>query len=71
MSLPINLARVAETIARLTEQVAAVCPIEGVSVGDWADKRTWRIDFAATASADEQAAARAVMADFDAGNPAA
>lgn len=51
--------------AALDQAIKAVCPIDGVSIGRAADKSTWRIDFADDATAEERAAATAVMAAFD------
>jgi hypothetical protein len=42
--------------------VAAVCPIDGVAIGDPSDKATWRIDFAAAATAAQRQAAQAALA---------
>lgn len=52
-------------IYHLSDAISAVCPIEGVSVGTWDNKATWRIDFAPSALPEERAAAEAVVADFD------
>lgn len=49
----------------LTDRLGALCPIEGVSLGDPADKSTWRIDFAKEASEEQRAAAQAAIAAFD------
>ncbi len=49
----------------LTSAIKAVCPIEGISVARRDDRSTWRIDFAATATAEQRAAAAAVVAGFD------
>lgn len=48
-------------LTRLHELLAAVCPIDGVSIGIQDDKTTWRIDFKDEATADEKAAAQAVI----------
>ncbi|MBV9861876.1 MAG: hypothetical protein JO267_06985 [Alphaproteobacteria bacterium] len=53
-----------DTALRLYQAVAAACPIEGVAIGDPADKATWRIDFAPRASAAQREAAAAVLAAF-------
>jgi hypothetical protein len=55
----------------LHDAVAAVCPIEGLSVGDWSDKTTWVIWFAAQATAAEKLATRNVVNNFDPAGPAA
>ena len=49
----------------LHEAVSAVCPISGVSVGDWSDKATWRIDYADHASDESKKSAQSVVAAFD------
>ena len=46
----------------LHAKIAAVCPIDGVAIGDPANPATWRIDFAASATAQQIAAARAQLA---------
>lgn len=51
---------------KLHEAIAAVCPIDGVSVGRASDKATWRVQYAARATAAERAAADAALAAFDA-----
>ncbi len=55
--------------AALERALKSVCPIDGVSFGDAKDKSTWRIDFAATATQAQRAAAIAVLEDFDPGAP--
>lgn len=49
--------------------IAAVCPIEGVSIGVEEDKSTWRIDFLAAATPAQRKAAAAVVAAFDIAAP--
>jgi hypothetical protein len=49
----------------LHDQIQAVCPIDGVSVGRENDKLTWRIDFKPEATAPQRANAQAVVAAFD------
>jgi hypothetical protein len=49
----------------LTTQLQALCPIDGVSIGDAADKATWRIDFAEGATDAQKAAAQGALRDFD------
>jgi hypothetical protein len=53
------------TTAELHSSIAAICPIRGVSVGDWNDRRTWRVDFDPAATAAQRAAAQSVMDTFD------
>ena len=45
--------------------IRSVCPIDGVSVGTWDDKQTWRIDFKPEATTEERAAAQGVVDAFD------
>lgn len=49
----------------LHEAVSAVCPIDGVSVGDWGDRATWRVDFADEATIEQKVAAQSVVDGFD------
>lgn len=51
--------------ARLTQQIDAVCPIAGVSIGRWDNKQSWRIDFNPSATTEERDAASQVLAGFD------
>jgi len=46
----------------LHAKIAAICPIDGVSIGDPADVKTWRIDFAVGATPAQIAAAQAQLA---------
>lgn len=48
----------------LHEAVAAVCPIEGVRLGDRVDRATWKIDFAPRATKEQRAAAQQALRDF-------
>lgn len=48
----------------LHNQLARVAPISGVSVRDVNDKNTWRIDYDKPPTAEEEAAARAVIANY-------
>lgn len=45
----------------LHERIAAICPITGVSIGDPADKRTWRVDFGPGSTPQQRADAAAVI----------
>lgn len=51
--------------SELHAAVAAVAPIQGVSIGRRTDKATWRIDFEDAATESERQAAAAVMSGFD------
>lgn len=46
--------------------VAVACPIHGVSVGDLANKATWRVDFKTEATQNQRTAAQGVIDGFDA-----
>jgi hypothetical protein len=45
--------------------VAAVAPIDGVSLGQIKDKSTWRIDFKPEATSAQRQAAQGVIVNFD------
>lgn len=49
----------------LNTAISAVCPIDGVSIGRWNDRATWRIDFKSEATPDQRAAAQTVINTFD------
>ena len=53
------------TAGQLHSAIAAVCPIDGVSIGRKNDKSTWRIDFRPEATDAQKAAARAALDAFD------
>lgn len=48
---------------------ASGAQVDGVSIGDRNDRATWRIDFAATATAAQKQAARDALAAFDMTKP--
>jgi len=52
-------------ISVLTEQLQAVAPIAGVSIGGPADRTTWRIDYATAPTDPQRLAAEAILAGFD------
>jgi hypothetical protein len=52
-------------IVALEDAVRAVCPIIGVSVGNWANRATWRVDFQPAATTPQRDAAANVIATFD------
>lgn len=49
----------------LHDQIAAVCPIVGLSIGHPSDKATWRIDYAPSATSAQQTAALSVVTNFN------
>lgn len=49
--------------------VSDVAPINSVSIGDWSDKTTWRIDFKPEATAQQQADALDVIDAIDINEP--
>lgn len=55
----------AALIQVLHTRIVSVCPIEGVSIGDWLDKATWRVDYKLEATQTQREAAQAVIAGFD------
>ena len=50
--------------AQLEQALRAVCPIDGVSLGNLADKSTWRIDFHASATSAQRRAAQDALTAF-------
>lgn len=54
-----------DRLERLRTAVLAVCPVEGVSVGKWNDRSTWRVDYSADATSSQRDAAAAVLGAFD------
>ena len=46
----------------LHAKIAAVCPIDGVAIGDPNNIATWRIDFAVSATPQQIAAAKSQLA---------
>jgi hypothetical protein len=50
---------------RLHLKVVAVCPINGVSVGNWDDRNTWSCDFKPEATDPQKAAAAAALTAFN------
>lgn len=46
----------------LHAKIVAVCPIDGVAIGDPANPATWRIDFSVGATVQQIVAARAQLA---------
>ena len=56
-------------MAALHKSLAAVCSIQGVSVGDPSDKATWRIDFDPAATDAQRQAAQAALQAFDPSAP--
>jgi hypothetical protein len=53
------------TPSEIHKKIAAVAPLISVSMGSWADKSTWTIEYTATASDDEKAAAQAMIDALD------
>jgi len=51
--------------AALTEAVARVAPVSGVSIGRMDDRATWRLDFSDGATEAQREAAAGVLASFD------
>jgi hypothetical protein len=53
------------TLEILHEAITSVCPIDGVSVPDWADNTTWVIVFDPSSTAAQQQAAQTLLASFN------
>jgi hypothetical protein len=53
-----------ERINKLDFDLRAVCLIDGVSIGDWNDKSTWRIDYKVEATIDERKTAQIIVDNF-------
>lgn len=49
----------------LHDQIAAVCPIDGLTIDNWSDKTTWTIFFDPSATAAQKQAAASVVAAID------
>lgn len=54
-----------DNILSLDAALRAVCPIDGISIGTWDDRATWRINHDASATSDQVAAAQAALAAYD------
>lgn len=66
-----NIEQLQKAVHVISVAVSAVAPIDGVSIGDFNDRSTWRIDFADNASPAEKAAAADVLATLDPLGPTA
>lgn len=49
----------------LSAEIAAVCPINGVSIGRWDDRATWQVDYKPEATPEQRGAAQTVINTFD------
>lgn len=49
----------------LSRAIKALAPIHGVSIGDWQDKNTWRVDFKEEATPEQIAAVEQFVNDLD------
>jgi hypothetical protein len=54
---------------RVHEAIEKVCPIDGVSLKNEKDKKSWRIDFKKEATPAEKQAARQTLNNFDVSAP--
>lgn len=61
---PAQLSRTSEVMRALHDLVESAAAIDGVSVGAFDDKATWRIDFADSATQTQRDAAQAVIDNF-------
>lgn len=59
-----------QNIQALNQAIADAAPINGVSIGDWADKTTWRVDFQTDATQAQKNAAQTIINNWDASAPA-
>ena len=50
---------------KLHNSIAAVCPINGISIGDATDKTTWTFNAQESATAEQVAAAQAIIDNAD------
>lgn len=51
--------------ATLHKRISEVAPVKSVSIGDYSNKKTWRIEFEGEATAAQRQAALQVVNDFD------
>jgi hypothetical protein len=49
----------------LNDRIISVCPIDGVSIGNWNDKSTWRISFAKDVTDAQKTSANIILRNFD------
>lgn len=49
----------------LTDAIRLVCPLDGISIGKWDDRKTWSIQFKPEATAEQKAAGEKVLAELD------
>lgn len=54
-------------IKKLDFDLRAVCPIDGISIGIFDEKNTWRIDYKPEATMDEKNAAQVIVDNFQLG----
>lgn len=54
-----------DVAGRLHTMISAICPIHGVSVGDSANKTTWRIDYDSSATDAQKTAAQNAVTSFN------
>ena len=52
-------------MAALDAAIKALAPIDGISVGSYTDKTTWRVDYQSTATTDQIAAVNSYLAGID------
>lgn len=50
---------------RIHDLILNIAPIDGISIGNWEDKSTWRIDFESAATSDQKIAAQTALESFD------
>ena len=53
----------------LNNQIAAACPIQGISIGTYTDNTTWSIQYDPSATEDQQAAGLNILLSYTTVNP--
>jgi hypothetical protein len=56
-----NLVLEAAKCQSLTDAIRAVCPLDGISIGSWDDRKTWSIQFRPEASEKQKAEGLGVL----------
>ena len=63
--MALSLTEKAALHAEFHNALSEICPIDGLSIGRWEDKATWRIDFASEATEEQREAAQSAMQAFE------
>lgn len=51
-------------LLQLNSDILAVCPIEGISIGDFFNKSTWRISFSLSATDNQKTTAQQILDSY-------